>query len=95
MSDSTENTPINEINLGKHWAALRGKTVVGVISMRVPYDVDFDDYRGKAIACLELIGDVKSGEVVIRSGHKIFVQRLTHANRGKSPRTPKEYLMRQ
>jgi hypothetical protein len=91
---SNENELVsNEKKLGKYWAAINKDTVIGVISMRVPKDVDFDAYREKAIGCLSMLGDVKSGELIEREGKKYFQQRLTHQNRGKSPRQPKEYLM--
>jgi hypothetical protein len=85
----------NNVHLGKCWAALRDENVVGVISMRVPSDVDFDNYRKKATECLELLGQVKSGDLVERDGERYFVQRQTHANRSKKPRPPKEYLIYQ
>lgn len=90
-----ESTPDNSVNLGKCWAALREDNVVGVISMRVPSDVDFDMYRKKATECLELLGQVKPGEMIEREGERYFVQRQTHANRGKKPRPAKEYLIYQ
>ena len=83
------------VNLGKCWAALREENVVGVISMRVPNDVDFDAYRKKATECLEMLGQVKSGEMIERDGERYFVQRQTHANRSKKPRPTKEYLIYQ
>ena len=83
------------VTLGKCWAALRDDNVVGIISMRVPKDVDFDVYRQKATECLELLGQVKSGELVERGGERYFVQRLTHVNRGKKPRQAKEYRIYQ
>lgn len=86
---------VDGVSLGKHWAAMRSDNVIGLISMRVPVDVDFDAYRDKAIACLSLLGEVKSGEVIERNGERYFVKRLTHINRGKSPRKPKEYLIYQ
>lgn len=94
MTEQNKDTSSNTVSLGKHWAALRGSNVIGVISMRVPNDIDFDDYREKAKACLALLGDIKSGEIEVRDGKKYFVQRMNHANRGKQPRVPKEYLMR-
>lgn len=77
--------------LGKHWAAMRKDNVVGLISMRVPGDIDFDEYRKKATACLEMLGEVKSGELIEKDGKRYFIQRLNHANRGKTPRDPKVY----
>ena len=90
-----EESPDNGVNLGKCWAALREENVVGVISMRVPNDVDFDTYRKKATECLELLGLVKSGEMIERDGERYFMQRPTHANRSKKPRPAKEYLIYQ
>lgn len=48
----------NSVNLGKYWAALREDNVIGIISMRVPNDVDFEAFREKAVACLVMLGDV-------------------------------------
>src|SRR5690554_4077822 len=90
-----DESPVKGVSLGKCWVALRNENVVGVISMRVPSDVDFDEYRNKATACLEMLGQVKSGELIEREGERYFVQRPTHANRGKKPRQPKEYLIYQ
>ena len=83
------------VSLGKCWAALREANVVGIISMRVPSDVDFDIYRKKATETLELLGQVKSGEMIEREGERYFVLRPTHANRGKKPRQAKEFLIYQ
>lgn len=81
-------------SLGKYWAALKDGQVISMISMRVPNDADFDDYRQKAIDCLSVVGQVKSGEVVeTAEGEKYFLQRLTHENRGKEPRENKKYLI--
>lgn len=90
-----ESTSDNSVSLGKCWVALREDNVVGLISMRVPSDVDFDVYRKKATECLELLGQVKSGEMIEREGERYFVQRQTHANRSKKPRQAKEYLIYQ
>lgn len=90
-----EEQSVNRVSLGQCWAALREENVIGVILMRVPNDVDFDVYRKKATECLELLGQVKSGELIERNGKRYFVQRLTHANRGKKPRAAKEYLIYQ
>jgi hypothetical protein len=99
MSESDKSIPSVEVgsgvNLGKCWAAMRDENVVGVISMRVPSDIDFDVYRAKATECLELLGEVKSGELVERGGERYFVRRPTHANRGKKPRKTKEFLIYQ
>lgn len=73
----------SDFSVGKYWAAIRDEKAVGLISMRVPSDVDFEAYRQKATDCLGMLGEVKSGELVIRSGGYLFVQRKTHANRSK------------
>ncbi|WP_034413986.1 hypothetical protein [Candidatus Photodesmus blepharus] len=88
------NQPVSGISLGKFWAALRNENVVGVISMRVPNDVDFDTYRRKAKECLKLLGKVKVGEMVERNGERYLIHRSNHANRrSKKPRPVKEYLI--
>jgi len=91
-SQSTADTD-HSVMVGKFWAAVRGSAVVGLISMSVPADVDFEQYRERAVACLGLVGDVQSGVVVERSGSRYFRKRLSHANRSKKPRTPQEYLL--
>lgn len=95
MSESNPVKPDSEISHGKHWAAIRDSHVIGIISMRVPKDVDFDLYRKKATDCLELLGQVRSGEVVEREGGRFFVQRPNHANRSKNPKPPREFLIYQ
>lgn len=94
-NDVVAEKVINETNLGKAWAAMRNEEVVCTISMRVPSDVAFEDFRVKAADCLGLLGDVKSGELIERGGQRYFVRRPTHANRGKTPRKPKEFLIYQ
>lgn len=81
------------INTGKAWAAVRDEQVAAVISMRIPNDCDFDLYRKKAMEALEVVGTVKSGEVVLKEDHHYFVQRLNHQNRSKKPREPKVYKL--
>ncbi|MFK5948021.1 MAG: hypothetical protein QM500_04520 [Methylococcales bacterium] len=80
-------------NLGKHWAAVKGDRAIAVISMSVPGNIDFESFRDKAAETLSILGDVKSGEVVRRNDCYYFIQRLTHSNRSKKPRTPKEFKM--
>lgn len=87
------NTEENIIILGKFWAAIQEENVVGLISMRGPKNEDFDAYRNRCIEKLQLLGPVKSGELIKRNNHRYFVQRLTHASRGKKPRQVKEYLI--
>jgi len=79
--------------VGKYWAAIRGDTVEGLVAMSVPADVDFEAYRKQAIACLELVGEVIAGEIIERDGQRYFTKRLTHSNRSKKPRIPKEYQL--
>lgn len=81
----------NATNLGKHWAAIRGDTAIAVIPMTIPKDVDFDEYRRRALATLELLGEVKTGEVLDDYGQRVFVKRNTHENRSKTPRPPKGF----
>lgn len=90
-----EDDEDGSINLGKHWGAISNGAVVGVVSMRVPSSVDFEEYRTIISEALALLGEVKSGEVIERAGQRYFVQRLNHKNRSKKPRTPKEYLIYQ
>jgi hypothetical protein len=87
----------NEKVVGKYWAAISDHKVINLISMKVPNHVDFDSYRAKAIECLSLLGDVKTGEVVLREDKPVFVQRKNHANRGKqeSAKPAKEYAIEQ
>lgn len=73
------------------WVAIKDDKVINAISMRVDERIDFEEYRKRARSLLEMVGDVKTGEAVKREGEYVFVQRLTHQNRGKSPRVAKEY----
>ena len=75
----------NAKNLGMHWAAIRDSLVIAVIPMRVPDNVDFEAYRQSAIATLELLGEVRAGEVFDDYGERCFVSRRNHANRSKAP----------
>jgi hypothetical protein len=58
--------------------------------MQVPNDVDFEEYRRRAVQALELLGEVKAGEVLDDYGQRYFVKRLNHAKRRKhhKPVTP-------
>lgn len=82
-----------EFNLGKCWAALNNNKVIGTISMQVPNSVDFEAFRTRAITCLELLGEVRTGELVERGGERYFVQRSNHARRSKTPKPAKEFLI--
>lgn len=81
----------NSTNIGKHWAAIRDGVAVAVIPMTVPKDVDFEEYRRRALSTLELLGEVKTGEVLDDYGQRCFVKRPNHANRSKTPKPPVIY----
>jgi len=91
--ETIEKPEIDIKDLGKCWAAIKNEQVIGTISMLVPSYVDFDEYRNKANDCLSMLGVVKSGQLIEREGVRYFIQRLTHANRSKKPRTPKTYIV--
>jgi len=84
------NTPILEgaVHLGKCWAALRGEIVILTISMRVPTDVDFDIFRSKAINALEVLGDVKAGDLYEKENDLFFMPR-PHKHQNRSKKIPK------
>lgn len=87
---------ISNNNAGnKIWAAIKDEAVIGHISMLVPNHVDFEEYRRRAVACLELLGDVKSGEIVISEGKTYFALRPNHQNRSKQPPIPKLFEIKQ
>ena len=77
--------------LTKCWVALRDDLVVAFISMRVPNDVDFDSFRAQALDCLGMIGEVRVGDIIERDGRRMFLRRLNHEGRGKTPRERKAY----
>ncbi len=81
--------------LGKCWAAINDDRVVNYPLMYAPAHVDYDAHRNACVSALEAFGTVKGGDLIWRDNQYIFVQRLTHRNRGKSPRTPKEYPVEQ
>ena len=80
-------------SLGRAWAAIRGQRALATISMRVPKDIDFQTYRNHAMATLKLLGEVKSGELMLLGNQLLFVQQLSHPNRGKQDREPNVYLL--
>lgn len=90
FASETENSE-NSVTLGKCWAAIRGAKVVGTISMSAPNDINFDEYRSKAVDTLGLLGEVKSGEMIEREGHRYFVPRISHPKLRKKPVKAKEY----
>lgn len=82
-----------DVYLGKYWAAFNHDHVVRLIKMRVPDNIDFDEFREKSLALLELFGHISSGHVVQRKGKHIFMKRLTHQNRTKKERKLKEFII--
>ena len=79
-----DNLLENALHLGKCWAAVRGDTVILTVSMRVPKDVDFEKFREKSIQMLELLGDVKTGDLYETQGDQYFLARPhKHQNRSK------------
>lgn len=85
------NTELEGLSLGRCWAAVSQEQIVGLIGMTVPLylDVDYEEYRRRAMSCLEMIGEVQAGELYEIDGQKYFAKRLTHKNRGKNPRKQK------
>lgn len=79
----------NAKNLGKHWAAIRGNKAIAVIPMLVPSDVDFEAFRIQAINTLQLLGEVKTGELLDDYGDRYFIPRKNHGNRSKNPKPVK------
>ena len=86
-------------DLGNYWAAIRDDEVVAVMSMRVPNDVDFQDYQNKVYEALKCVSEtVKRGYIVETDEGRVFVQRANHANRSKNAdpskrKPPKVYRM--
>lgn len=78
----------NAVHLGKCWAALRGNNVISTISMRVPNDVDFESFRVKAIAALELLGEVRAGDLYEKGDEQFFMPR-PHKHQNRSKKKPK------
>lgn len=84
---------MEQLALGKHWAAIKDNRVIAVLSMSVPADIDFPEYRKRAFACLELLGKVKGGEVIERDGERYFLLPHPNENRSKQPKPPKEFWL--
>lgn len=83
---------------GKYWAAVSGDFVIGLILM--PWinreDPRFAAFCDKAKENLGLLGEVITGEIQEIEGVKVFVKRLTHANRPQAstqPRAPRLYQL--
>lgn len=86
MNTAEQKDPILEgaAHLGKYWAALRGDKVISTISMRIPNNVDFKTFRIKAIAALEMLGDVRAGDLFEKGDEQYFMPRPhKHQNRSK------------
>ena len=79
------------IEIGRYWGAIKSDIVVGVISMKVPNDVDFDLFREKAVDCLSVLGTVKAGVLISRKGGAVLSGAPNHANRSKVKKPAKEY----
>ena len=83
---------------GKYWAAVSGDFVIGLTLM--PWinreDPRFAAYREKAKENLSLLGEVITGDIQEINGIRVFVKRLTHANRPQAsplPRVPRVYQL--
>jgi hypothetical protein len=76
------------VHLGKCWAALRGEIVISTFSMRVPNDVDFEAFRVKAISALEMLGDVRTGDLYEKGDEQYFMPR-PHKHQNRSKKKPK------
>ncbi|WP_169697905.1 hypothetical protein [Methylophaga nitratireducenticrescens] len=76
--------------ISKAWAAVRDDEVITTISMTVPADVDFEKYRTHALAALETVGQVRTGEIFELNGEIFFLPRQkSHQNRSKkAPKSP-------
>jgi hypothetical protein len=73
---------------GKYWAATRGGQVVSMISMVVPSNVDFSEYRQRASEILSMVGSIKSGKMVIDQNKSMwFVEYILQSEleRGAAP----------
>lgn len=80
------------VSFGRYWAAIRDGYIVGLISMSIPKDVDYKKFREKAYDCLGLLGDVKSGELLIVDGVKCFsIPRANHQS-GRNKRNSPKYI---
>lgn len=84
---------VESLSMGKCWAALLDDQVVGFITTNTPRskNVNFEEYREKARTCLAMLGDVMTGELVRHESKLYVAKRLTHKNRGNSPRNQKLY----
>ena len=83
---------------GKYWAAVSGDFVIGLTLM--PWinreDPRFSAFRDKAKENLRMLGEVITGDIQEIDGIRVFVKRLTHANRPQAspqPRVPRTYQL--
>ena len=68
----------NYKSYGKYWAAVSGTRVVSMTL--IPSIADkaiFDLFREKAREALALVGDIATGEILMRDGKKVFVKRMS------------------
>lgn len=78
----------SSLHLGKCWAAVRGDSVIMTILMRIPKDVDFETFREKSIELLEMLGDVKAGDLYEQNGYQYFLAR-PHKHQNRSKKKPR------
>lgn len=71
---------VGEQSLGLCWAAILDDQVVGLIAKSTPKNkkVDKKEYQHKAISCLSMLGEVKSGDFLVIDGTKYFAKKLAH-----------------
>lgn len=69
------------ITSGKYWSAIRDNKVVGLIPMWAPDDVDYEEYSSRAKRTLELLGEIKPGDILYRDGAQKFVLHGSHSRR--------------
>ncbi|HMX99482.1 MAG TPA: hypothetical protein PKC44_06880 [Agitococcus sp.] len=78
-------------SFGKYWAATSGTRVVSLMLIPTIDDKEvFEAFREKSREALSLVGEVATGEVVLRDGRKVFVKRMSRNNRttGKAAQRP-------
>lgn len=87
-TNESSNFEEDAVHICKCWAAIRNNNVVSIISMKVPSDVDFENFRKKAIETLSFLGDVKTGDLYENDGFEFFLPRPhKHQNRNKKKKT--------
>lgn len=78
-------------SFGKYWAATSGTRVVSLMLIPTIEDKEvFEAFREKSREALSLVGELATGEVVLRDGKKVFVKRMSRNNRttGKAAQRP-------